>query len=453
MKIRRTPIAVLKSRRWSVLLPAALGLMVGLSLTQLLPQDYVAAATLSATPSQPLNGLTPADALPEQRLVDLSKELSSEPFLAQVARDENLVGGDSMEEVVAALRSRTSVSLAPPKSPTATDETATLVLSYRAPTPELAERIARRMIQRLEQRSRTPKSGEHEATPIAKELAASRTRLEQAERDAKSASELPDLEQATAARRTAAELRHRLQSDTDALSRERERLAGLDQQIGVAQQQAAASAAAAQSESREHVNTLEQQLAEARKQYTSQHPTVQRLELDLAQARDDERAAEIQSPRTEPNVRRLMDERDQSNNRVQELGAAVERNQAELKRLDARISGGRLAEQRMASASAAFDSAKQEFQRLDEQYQQAVKSEDTGLASRGESTAVVSAASLTVAPASPNRVVVLAGSLAIGFVLGLMWALGRELLDATFYDGRTLEAKFGKPVLIEIPHL
>ena len=379
MKIRRTGIAVLKSRRWSVLIPTALGLLVGLILTQLLPRDYVAAATLSATPSQPVNELTPADALPERRLVDLSKELLSEPFLVQVARDENLVGGDSMDEVVATLRSRTSVSLAPPKSPTATDETATLVLSYRAPTPELAERIASRMIQRLEQRSRTPKSGEHEATPIAKELAASRTRLEQAERDAKSASELPDLEQATAARRTAAELRHRLQSDTDALSRERERLAGLDQQIGVAQQQAAASAAAAQSESREHVNTLEQQLAEARKQYTSQHPTVQRLELDLAQARDDERAAEIQSPRTEPNVRRLMDERDQSNDRAQELGAAVERNQAELKRLDARISGGRLAEQRMASASAAFDSAKQEFQRLDEQYQQAVKNDDRSM--------------------------------------------------------------------------
>ncbi|HTM30901.1 MAG TPA: hypothetical protein VL263_06335 [Vicinamibacterales bacterium] len=453
MKIRRTGIAVLKSRRWSVLIPTALGLLVGLSLTQLLPQDYVATATLSATPSQPLNELTSADALPERRLVDLSKELLSEPFLAQVARDENLVGGDSMDEVVATLRSRTSVSLAPPKSPTATDETATLVLSYRAPTPELAERIASRMIQRLEQRSRTPKSGEPEATLIAKELAASRTRLEQAERDAKSASELPDLEQATAARRTAAELRHRLQSDTDALSRERERLAGLDQQIGVAQQQAAASAAAAQSESREHVNTLEQQLAEARKQYTSQHPTVQRLELDLAQARADERAAEIQSPRTESNVRRLMDERDQSNDRVQELGAAVERNQAELKRLDARIGGGRLAEQRLASASAAYDAAKQEFQRLDEQYQQSVKSEDTAPESRGESTAVLSAASLSVAPASPNRVVVLAGSLAAGFVLGLLWALGRELLDATFYDGRTLEAKFGKTVLIEIPHL
>ncbi len=48
--------------------------------------------------------------------------------------------------------------------------------------------------------------------------------------------------------------------------------------------------------------------------------------------------------------------------------------------------------------------------------------------------------------------ILIGGSLLIGLAMGLAWAVGSELLDRTFYDGRMLEEKYGTPVLSEIPH-
>jgi uncharacterized protein involved in exopolysaccharide biosynthesis len=248
------------------------------------------------------------------------------------------------------------------------------------------------------------------------------------------------------------ELRQRLSSATQAVAKERERLTALDQQIDAAKQAAAEASAAAELRARERVDALERKLTEARKQYTSQHPDVQRLEFELAQARADERAVYGQTPLADQPLQPLLTERDTARQRVEELEAAAKRAEDELNRSAARTTGGRGGEPRLTSAAREYDLAKQEHQRLDEQYQEALRDESIRREQARKGAVLLAAAPRPEAPSSPSPMILIGGSLLIGLALGLAWAVGRELLDRTFYDGRMLEEKYGTPVLSEIPH-
>ena len=82
------------------------------------------------------------------------------------------------------------------------------------------------------------------------------------------------------------ELRQQLEANRSALVAERERVTVLDQQIeGMKQDATLAASNAIEARTRERLSGLEQQLTEARQQYTPRHPEVQRLEDELARAR------------------------------------------------------------------------------------------------------------------------------------------------------------------------
>ncbi len=351
-RLGRAPL--MKSRRWSLIVPTLLGLLVGIVLTQLFPREYVATATLAATLPPPSSAFTSADAGSDHRLRALPDELLSDSILEQVAREERLADTDSLDEVVADIRSRTSVSFAEPSSQPG-NEPVTLLLSYAAPTAELAERVANRMAQVLaEQQLRTrDEPGEPASVLIGRQLELSQKKLNAAEekvREAKASGQDPSSGQGKH-RPAVDELRQRLTSATQAVAKERERLTALDQQIDAAKQAAAEASAAAELRARERVDALERKLTEARKQYTSQHPDVQRLELELAQARADERAVYGQTPLADQPLQPLLTERDAARQRVEELEAAVKRAEDELNRSAARITDGRGVEPRLTSAA------------------------------------------------------------------------------------------------------
>jgi uncharacterized protein involved in exopolysaccharide biosynthesis len=111
-----------------------------------------------------------------------------------------------------------------------------------------------------------------------------------------------------------------------------------------------------------------------------------------------------------------------------------------------------LVEQRLMSLSQAYDFEKQQTQKLAEQYQTALLNEDLERRQAGERFVVLYSAQRPLSPASPNMLLVLGGSLTVGFVLGGALAMAREFMDRSVHDRRTLEAKFGRPVLAEIPH-
>lgn len=457
-------VAVARRRRWSVIIPTLLGIAAGVAAAMLLPREYVATATLAVTSPSMAGGLastTPADQV--ERIRAISHELLSSPVVEQVARDERLLDSAPVDTVVTGIRRRTTVTI-PPRSLSSSNrlEPDTFLVSYTGRTPELAERVTNRLTEVfVETHSRMRETrAEDTSAFLERQLDASRKKLEAAETrlgEAKASFQGRLPEQALANLQTVSELRHRQDTDTQALSTERERLALLDQQIeDVKQDSQAAAAAALDARSRERLSGFEQQLAEARRQYTSRHPEVQRLESDLARAKEEDAAERQQAmtagTSTDPALRALLADRERSRMRIRDLELAAGRTQTELSRYQGLLNDAPLVEQRLMSLAQAYEFEKQQNQKLAEQYQTALLNEDLERRQARERFVVLYPAQRPLQPSSPNIILVLASSLVVGLALGGGLALLREFLDRSVHDRRTLEAQFGRPVLAEIPH-
>ena len=129
--------AILRRRRWSLILPTVLGVVVGVALTWLLPREYVATATLAVTSPSMSGGLgSSSQADQVERIRAVSHELLSTPVVEQVARDERLLDHAPLDEVVIDIRRRTTVTVPPkPLSATGRDSPRPSELRRAASTP------------------------------------------------------------------------------------------------------------------------------------------------------------------------------------------------------------------------------------------------------------------------------------------------------------------------------
>jgi polysaccharide chain length determinant protein (PEP-CTERM system associated) len=457
--------AVARRRRWSVIIPTLLGISGGIAAAMLLPREYVATATLAVTSPSMAGGLastTPADQV--ERIRAISHELLSSPVVEQVARDERLLDTAPIETVVTGIRRRTTVTI-PPRSLSSSNrlEPDTFLVSYTGRTPELAERVTNRLTQVFVEAHSKMRETRAEDTSafLERQLEASRKKLDAAESrlgEAKASFQGRLPEQALANLQAVSELRRRQDADAQALSSERERLALLDQQVEDMKQDAQAAATAAlDARSRERLSGLEQQLAEARLQYTSRHPEVQRLETDLARAKEEDAAerqaaAATTASNSDPALRTLQADRERARMRIRDLEAAVARTQTELARYQGLLNDAPLVEQRLMSLAQAYEFEKQQNQKLAEQYQTALLNEDLERRQARERFIVLYPAQRPLNPSSPNIILVLGASVIVGLGLGGALALLREFMDRSVHDRRTLEAEFGRSVLAEIPH-
>jgi hypothetical protein len=139
--------ALVRRRRWSLIVPAFLGLVAGIALAMMLPREYVASATLAVRSPSLSGGLTPSTPADQaERIRAVSHQLLSEPILEQVARDLGLLDAAPLEDALADLRSRTSLSVPlKPLSATGRLEPDTFIVSFTGPTPEMAQSVTNRL--------------------------------------------------------------------------------------------------------------------------------------------------------------------------------------------------------------------------------------------------------------------------------------------------------------------
>ena len=132
--------ALVRRRRWSLIVPAFLGLTAGIGLAMTLPREYVASATLAVRSPSLSGGLTSSTVADQaERIRAVSHQLLSQPILEQVARDQGLLDTAPLDDVMADLRSRTTLSVPPkPLSSTGRLEPDTFIVSFTGPTPEMA---------------------------------------------------------------------------------------------------------------------------------------------------------------------------------------------------------------------------------------------------------------------------------------------------------------------------
>jgi succinoglycan biosynthesis transport protein ExoP len=462
-------VSVLRRRRWWLIVPVVLAILGGTALALILPRQYSSTATIAVTSSSVSSALvkTNTDDLAE-RVRAIQHELLSRPVLERVAREEGLADASSMDAAIASVRNGTAV--APAKTIATGSRTGpdTFLVTYQGRTPELTQRITNAVTSAfvdLHSRIRETRAEETSAF-LSAQLSQSQTRLKTVEERVRKMKEaymgrLPEQTQANLS--VLSGLRTHQDNTAMALRSEQDRLAIWERQIEAMKRGGASDAPLSKvsggATAQERLWTLRRELDEASAMYTEKHPEIQRLKNEIAsnEALAKQEAARPASERepalnADPTYRQLVAEVQASRLKIRELERASTRAGGEIAQYTTRVEAAPMVEQQLSALTRELDLEKAQYGALAERYQNALIQEDLERRRAGEQFAVLYPASRAV-QTEPKVLRLLLFAVGLGFVAGAVLAVGREYLDRSVYDARTLQAEFELPVLAEIPRI
>jgi polysaccharide biosynthesis transport protein len=465
-------VSVIRRRMWWLIVPVVLAVVVGAALLMYLPRTYQAQATIGVSlpgvSGQLLNDTQRVTA--EERARQISQTLLSQAVIERVVREEQFDKYMSIPAAVQQVRSNVEVKIPPPDANTPPGSVEQFNVLYKNDTAPMAQRVTNRLADVFVEESSRKREVRAEETSmfINDQLTASKMRLDQLEMQLRTAKEafmgaLPEQTNANVALVTG--LQQQLESVTNAVRGDQDRLANVERQIGalssgaVADPNAAATPIMVSSPSLTRVASIEGALAAARAKYTEIHPEVTRLKDELAKAQADARteASRPESDRNatlrmDPNYRAMLRERDEIRLRIADGQRRQTAIQSQIGMYRARVDAAPKVEQQLATVQREYDLEKGNYSSLSGKLRDAQMNESLERNQGGERFTVLQHASLPAEPFSPNipRLMVLV--LLVGTCLGGGLALGREYLDRAIHDARSL-SELELPILGEIPHI
>jgi polysaccharide chain length determinant protein (PEP-CTERM system associated) len=462
-------LSVVKRRRWWLIAPVVVALVVGAILAAVLPREYESSTTLAVTSPSMASELvksSPADLA--ERIRAISQELLSAEVLERVARDEGLATGSTVDGAIGAIRSRTIVSLPKTLAPTGRSGPDTFLVTYTGNDPELTQRVTNRLATVfIDRHSKIRETrAEDTAAFLSTQLNQSQERLRTVEEKLRRMKEtymgrLPEQQQANLSMVSGL----RTQQDNTAMSlrSEQDRLSMLERQIEAMRRGAAEAPlgrGSAGLSAQERLLSLRRELDAASAMYTEKHPEIQRLKgeiaaaTDLAKAESARPAAEREPAlNADPTYRQLVAERETSKLRIREHERAAANIRSQIAMYQGRVEAAPMVEQQMSTLNREYEMGKQQYTQLAERHQNAIVAEDLERRRAGEQFTVLYPAHRPSEPKSPDVLRLMVVALLMGVVFGGVLAFGREYLDRSVYDVRALQTEFNLPVLAEIPRI
>jgi polysaccharide chain length determinant protein (PEP-CTERM system associated) len=464
-------ISVVRRRMWWLIVPLVLAIVVGAALVMYLPRTYQAQATIGVSlpgvSGQLLNDTQRVTA--EERARQISQTLLSQAVIERVVREEQFDRHMSTPSAVQMVRSNVEVKVPQPDANTPPGSVEQFNVFYKDSSAPMAQRITNRLADVFVEESSRKREVRAEETSmfINDQLSASKQRLDQLEMSLRTAKEafmgaLP--EQTNANVQLVTGLQQQLESVTNAVRGDQDRLANVERQIsaltsGVVADPNAAAVAVGTSPALARLGSLEAALAAARAKYSDLHPEVIRLKDELAKAQADARADaarpesdRVATLRRDPTYSGLLKERDDIRFRIadgQRRQAAI---QQQIGMYRARVDAAPKVEQQLATVQREYDLEKSNYSNLSTKLRDAQMNESLERNQGGERFTVLQHASLPSEPFSPNIPRLLVLVLLVGVCLGGGLALGREYLDRAIYDARAL-SELELPILGEIPRI
>jgi polysaccharide chain length determinant protein (PEP-CTERM system associated) len=464
-------LLIFKRRKPWFIIPFLVCSVLGIALALLLPATYRSDATIGVqAPAVAPDLVSARSALDyEERLRALSQQLRSPAVLERVVREEGLLAEHPMDVVTQELNQRINVELTRPIAGTdGKRELNAFYIVYRDHTPERTQRIANRLAQVfVDEHSRSREmQAEGTAEFLAAQLRTSQSRLADLESKLRAAKEqhMGNLPQQTMANlEMVSGMRRQLDSTSNSLRSEQDRLNLLDRQIQLMKEGANSApmgASGLAATPRQRVVALQRELAAARGKYTERHPEIQLLEEELAAARAEAAAFSEQSEDSrqellagDANYQQLIAERNQTQLRIRGYQRALQQLQSDIARYQRRVEAAPMVEQELGSLQREYDFERENHKVLSERHAAALVQEQIVRTRGGERFSVLSGAYLPDSPESPNRLRLVLVALALGLGLGGALVFGREYLDWSVRDARVLQDQFDVPVLAEIPRI
>jgi protein tyrosine kinase modulator len=465
-------LRVLRRRKWWFSFPALLCIAGGIAAAQLWPPTYKTVATVAVqAPTVTPDLVAQRAALnTEERLRALTQQLRSPSVLERVVREEALATDRPVDAVVQELRA--GITIEPMKPITRTEAVATLNafdIVYRDSTPERTQRVADRLAAVFVDEHSRSRAVQAEGTTefLRTQLQSSQERIANLEKQLRRVKELhmgqlP--EQTEANMQALGALRQQLDATGNNLRYEQDRLSFIERQVQAMRQGAASAPAASASggapSPQQRISTLQRDLAAARSKYTDKHPEVLALEDELKSARADAAALRGQSESsrdeqlsTDLVYQQLTSDRSMAEARIRNLQRAEGQLRSDMARYQGRVEAAPMVEQELAATQREYDLERENYKNLSERHTAAQMQAQLAEQRGGERFSVLNKAFLPASPESPNRLNILLIAVAAGLVLGGSAALGRDYLDRSVRDARSLQDQFDVPVLAEIPRI
>jgi len=207
---------------------------------------------------------------------------------------------------------------------------------------------------------------------------------------------------------------------------------------------------------------LQEQLRQARQQYSDGHPEVRRLETAVAAVQrgvqtsiitPDNRDQELAVPPDNPRYVALKTQVDSSVANLKAEQQKLADMQDKLTEYEERLFQTPIVERDYRSLSRGYEDALRKFSELNQKLLQAEIAETLEAGQGAEQWRLIGQAFLPILPESPNRIgIILLGAL-LAFATGLGFVTVAEYLDNTVRSARRITAILGVPPLVLIPQM
>jgi polysaccharide chain length determinant protein (PEP-CTERM system associated) len=465
-------------RRWLILAPFCLAVLVGMVLAVKLPRIYEASTLILVQPQRvPEKIVTPVvDTDIENRINTLSQQILSRSNLERVISQFKLFSdpksaGLLIEDKLANLRQRIKVEVGKPTR--ARRDADSFSITFQDRDPQIAMRVANGLATFFIDENLKAREGIAVGTSdfLDSELESMRRRLEQQEQLLKTFREthmgsLPD--QLDSNLKVLERLNQQLYQKEESLRSTRVALAALESEVAARQSTLAAMAAPAApggsvrpGEEQMSLEQLRERLEVLRSSYTDQHPDVVRLKTRIERMEKESAAAPSAPAAGAPAGRSLsgqinaeaIRQRTTLLGAIPALEADIARLNQEIRDYQRRVEAAPKLEQELLALRRDYDNIKASYSSLLNRKLEADIAVNMERKQKGEQFQVIDTARLPEKPVSPDMrklfLITLAAGLGIG--AGLIFLL--EATDTTVRRLEKLEEETGLPVLAMVPRI
>ena len=461
-------LEVVRRRKLSLIIPAALVFLLGVAVALLWPPVYKSTATILIEEQEVPTDfvMTTVTSFAEQRIQQINQRIMSFSRLLEVIQQYGLYPElkerRTTEEIVEKMREDTalqpvSAEVIDRRTGRPTAATIAFTLSYQGRNPQKVQQVANVLVslflgenlkERVKQVEETSEFLESELVKLREELAVQESRL--AAYKEQHINELPELLNANS------QILNNIERNIDALAQQ---LRSLKEREGYYQAQLSGLKPRAEKEeeltTRKRLEELKVQLVAMTQRFSEEHPDVKKTRAEIAQLEEKVTAAKDRAtgagPPDNPAYVTLASQLASARSEIQSIQRQIERQTAEAAEVRRRIAATPKVEEEYGALVANRNSTQTKVNDLTRKLMDSRVAHGMEKEQKGERFTLIDPPRLPEKPFKPNRLAVVLIGLVLGIGAGVGFTALREFGDDAVRSADLLEAETKFPVLAGIP--
>jgi polysaccharide chain length determinant protein (PEP-CTERM system associated) len=466
-------IKIIIRRRWLIIVPFCLALIVGSYLAFILPKVYESSTLILVEPQRvPTNYVQSVVTLDiSARLRTIAEQVMSRTNIERIIDTYKLFSDPGQEKLfledkIESVRKLINVNV---------KQSSTFSIAFKGKDPEKVKNVANALATYFIDENLKVREAQAVGTSafLGDELKTMRTRLEDSEQKLmeyrqKYMGELPD--QLDANLRVMTRFGEQLIEKQQALRQAKEMLLASERQISESQSMQSnmplfddSPLAGSDSAGSAETDKLKEQLAALKTRYKDRHPDVLRLMAMIAKLEADQAAAKASEPEAEPESTTIVEvpqvdymalQRTQLTDNRRQIGI-MEADIADLEKkiqvYQERIENTPKREEELLAIKRDYDNIKTIYESLLNRGLEAEISVNMEKKQKGEQFRIIDPARLPEKPISPNMKLLFLMTIAAGFGIGGGIIFLLEFMDTSYRKKEDIESSLGIPLLATVP--